>query len=625
MINTGKATDKLSLRGPDSRGSFVDDFVALGHRRLSIIDTSSNGRQPFHDPTERYVMVFNGEIFNYKDLKKELLDKGITFTSDSDTEVLLHLYILEGEKCLNKLVGFFAFSIYDKQEKSLFIARDRFGVKPLVYYYDEDKFVFSSELKSLLAYNIPRKLDNVAVYTYLQLRYIPGEATIFQDIHKLLPGHWIKIKDKKVTIQQWYQLPYSPATAEKNTLSYEEQQKKLEEILEDAVKLRLIADVPLGAFLSGGIDSSVIVALASRHTDHLKTFSIGFHDEPMFDETRYAGIVADHFKTDHTVFSLTTKDLLDHVFPVLDYLDEPFADSAALPLHILSQQTAQKVKVALSGDGADELFGGYNKHLAELMIRENRWQVGVAGMIHPFIKNMKGSRNSKSGDLIRKLNRLADGKSLGAASRYWQWCGVSSEKAVRGMLNQTFLDQTDVTIFQKRQAPFLQYLNKKSNINDVLRSDLDLLIPNQMMYKADMMSMANGLEVRVPFLDHRVAEYAFSLPTESKIKGNFKKRLVQDTFRNILPEELYQRPKHGFDVPMMKWFGKELFSLIHHDLLSDRLIEEQGIFDPQYIRSVKEQLKNGQAIDQEQVWTLIVFQYWWKKYLQGHDSSLDRQ
>ncbi|HSZ25110.1 MAG TPA: asparagine synthase (glutamine-hydrolyzing), partial [Cytophagaceae bacterium] len=351
MVNMAKAIDKLAQRGPDARGYFLEDNIGLGHRRLSIIDTASIANQPMLDESKRYVIVFNGEIFNYKELKKELTDKGITFHTESDTEVLLHYYILEKEKCLNRLLGFFAFAVYDKQEKSLFIGRDRMGVKPLLFYKDENKFIFSSEMKSLLAYNIPKELDEVSLFQYLQLNYIPKEHSIFKNVNRLLPGEYILIRDDQFIKKSYYKIPYSERNINR-TISFEESKEKLLELLEDSVRLRLIADVPLGAFLSGGTDSSAVVALASRHTKYLNTFSIGFKDEPFFDETKYANIVAKKFNTNHTVFSLTNQDLHEHIFEVLDYLDEPFADSSALPFYILSKKTAGNVKVALSGDGA---------------------------------------------------------------------------------------------------------------------------------------------------------------------------------------------------------------------------------------------------------------------------------
>ncbi len=286
-INITAATQSLSKRGPDFQDIYLDDWVGLGHRRLSIIDTSAIAHQPMWDESKRYCIIFNGEIFNYRELKGDLLNKGATFFSQSDTEVLLKLYILEKENCLNKLNGFFAFCIYDKQEQSFFVARDRYGIKPLLYVHDEDKFLFSSEMKSILHYGIEKELDYTSLHTYLQLNYIPAPNTIFKNVKKLLPGHFIKIINCQLSIVNYYSIPYEASQAESNQISYEDGKEQLKNLLEASVQRRLIADVPLGAFLSGGIDSSVVTALASKHKPDLHTFSIGFRDEKFFDETKY--------------------------------------------------------------------------------------------------------------------------------------------------------------------------------------------------------------------------------------------------------------------------------------------------------------------------------------------------
>ena len=620
MINLGKSIEKLSKRGPDGRGSYIEDYLALGHRRLSIIDTSYLGNQPMHDASGRYVMVFNGEIFNYRELKKYLLDKGETFTSESDSEVLLKLYIREKEAGLEKLVGFFAFAIYDKMEKSLFLARDRVGIKPLLYYYDEDKLVFASEMKSLLAFNIPRELDYVTLYQYLQLNYVPGNTSMLKGIKKLAPGSYLKVKGTKVEEGTYYTIPYNPAKVN-NSLSYDDAKKKLEELLEESVRLRLVSDVPLGAFLSGGIDSSVIVALASRHVPDLNTYSIGFKDEPFFDETDYANLVAKKFGVKHTVFSLTNDDLLEHVYDVLDYIDEPFADSSALAVYMLSKRTASKVKVALSGDGADELFGGYNKHQAEYMVRKNSLQVQLASVLSPLIGILPQSRSSYFGNKARQLKKLAEGAKMNKQERYWRWCGFMSENEVKSLFSQQSNEKLSRQEYEQRKKLLLTHITQKGDLNEVLRTDVGMVLVNDMLFKVDSMSMANGLEVRVPFLDHRVVNFAFRLPVAFKVNEKFRKMILQDTFKDILPIELYHRSKKGFEVPLLKWQRKELKSLINNDLLNEDFIKEQGIFDLKTIQKLKKQLFSPNPGDIHAIiWGLIVFQYWWKKYLNNSNS-----
>ena len=302
-VHITAATMAIEKRGPDFQDVYTDDWVGLGHRRLSVIDTTECGNQPMWDKSKRYCIIFNGEIFNYKELRKELEAKSVEFNSQSDTEVLLNLYILEKEKCLNRLNGFFSFCIYDQVEQSFFVARDRYGIKPLLYVFDEDKFLFASEMKSILTYGIEKSIDFTSLFTYLHLNYIPAPDTIFSSVKKLMPGHYINVRHGSCETTQYYAIPYNKQQSEAGLLGYDQAKEKLKELLEDSVKRRLVSDVPLGAFLSGGIDSSVITALASKHKPDLHTFSIGFRDEKFFDETEYARLVAKHFKTEHTVFS----------------------------------------------------------------------------------------------------------------------------------------------------------------------------------------------------------------------------------------------------------------------------------------------------------------------------------
>lgn len=611
MINLVKAMNKLENRGPDWKGTYIDDTVALGHQRLSIIDTSRNADQPMKDESGRYVLIYNGEIFNYQELKAGLVNKGISFKSDSDTEVLLRLLILEGPSCLQKLTGFFSFALLDREENSILLARDRFGVKPLYYYEDDDKFLFASEMKSLLAYNIERQVDPTAVLQYLQFGYIPAPYSIFKDVRKLEPGTCLNVKKRDVRSTTYYNLSEKTTPV---TDSYEKACQQVIGLLEDAVQKRMVADVPLGAFLSGGIDSSVIVALASRHNKYLNTFSIGFKDEPFFDETRYARLVADKFQINHTVFSLTNEDLLEEVYNVLDYIDEPFSDSSVLPFYILSKRTSRKIKVALSGDGGDEVFGGYTKHFAEYKIRQGGLPIKVASVLLPFLKQLPASRNSPVYNKIRQAVKLAEGAGLKDKDRYLLWCSLNGPETLPGIFTKSFWEQAEAGLGQRNQY-YQRYFTGTPDLNQVLLSDINFVLPNDMLFKADMMSMANSLEVRTPFLDHRLVEYVNGLPSSYKIEGAMQKRLLQDAFKELLPKELYRRPKQGFDVPMMKWFRFELRPLIKEQLLEDEFIREQGIFSPEYIKGVKEQLFGRNAIDQDKVWNLLVFQYWYRKYI----------
>lgn len=615
MINLAAATQSLEKRGPDNQNLYSDSWVGLGHRRLSIIDTSAAGNQPMWDEGGRYAIIYNGEIFNYQELRKELETTGISFSSNSDTEVLLKVYIQEKEKCLNRLNGFFAFCIYDKQEQTFFIARDRYGVKPLLYLVDDDKFLFGSEMKALMAYGITKEIDFTSLYTYLQLNYIPAPRTIFKQVKKLLPGHYAKVSRGKVDIEQYYAIPFDRERAERNNLPYEHAKKRLFELMEESVQKRLVADVSLGCFLSGGIDSTVVTALASRHKRDMHTFSIGFKDEKFFDETAYATLAANHLKTGHTVFSLSNADLYKHVHSILDSIDEPFADSSAINVYILSKETRKYATVALSGDGADEMLAGYNKHAAFYRTTHQGIKEKTVTSLLPLWSALPKSRSSSFANKVRQFQRFAEGSKLSSKERYWKWAGFASESEVLSLLSESSRQQYVEQEYNVYKGKLLTSIPDRETINDVLLTDTQLVLPNDMLTKVDLMSMAHGLEVRTPFLDYEVVNFLFSLPEDYKINAGLRKRVLQDAFRDILPAQLYNRPKKGFEVPLLKWFKNEMKSLITDDLLSEKFIKEQNIFKYPEIEKLKQKLFSSNPEDiHARIWGLIVFQWWWKKY-----------
>lgn len=613
MINIAKATEELSSRGPDVQDIYHNDHVGLGHRRLSIIDTSAEANQPMWDETGRYCIIFNGEIYNYKELKDQMISDGVSFRTQSDTEVLLKLFIKKGEAALQELNGFFVFAIYDKEERSVFIARDRFGIKPLLYYQDEDKFLFASEMKSLMAYGLEKNLNYESLYHYLQLNYIPAPHTILKGVLKLMPGHYIKVMQGEVVKSQWYELLKGKCETSDN---YDTRKKKLFELLEQSVQKRLVADVPLGSFLSGGVDSSVVAALAAKQKPDLHTFSIGFPDEPFFDETEYARLVAKKIGTEHTVFSLTNNDLFKHLDNILDYIDEPFADSSAIAVYILSQETRKHATVALSGDGADEMFAGYNKHAAFYRMLNPGIAEKLVGSLNPLWSILPKSRNTKITNTFRQLHRFSAGMKLSPAERYWTWAGLVDQKNALNLMSANSRQELNSYLWEKDKQEQLKFLKNGATMNDILYQDMHLVLPNDMLTKVDLMSMANSLEVRVPFLDHEVVEYVFSLPDEDKINKDIRKKILQDTFKGILPTELYNRPKKGFEVPLLKWFRKEMKGKIVDDLLADHFIEQQGVFNVKAIRKLKKKLFSSNPGDvHAQIWGLIVFQNWWKRYI----------
>ncbi|MEI8278490.1 MAG: asparagine synthase (glutamine-hydrolyzing) [Bacteroidota bacterium] len=612
-----QSTQKLFLRGPDSGNIYSNETVALGHRRLSIIDTSNSAGQPMADHTGRYIIVFNGEIFNFKELSNNRLTSvwqqiGGARTG-SDTEVLLYLLIEYGTKCLEWLSGFFAFSFYDTHTGTMIIARDRYGKKPLLYYACDNYLAFSSEMKSLLEWDISKELDYTVLHEYLQLNYIPQPQSMLKGVAKLKAGHYMVYNSKgRQSYEPYYTLSTHPTLYDQFT--YGQAQKELIHHMDIAVQERMISDVPLGAFLSGGIDSSVIVALASKYSSQLNTFSIGYKDHPFFDETKYAQLVAKQYKTHHTVFSLTSNDFLEHIYDVLDYIDEPFADSSAIPVYILCKHTRQHVTVSLSGDGGDEVFAGYNKHAAEWKVRRRSPVNSIVKSAGPLWQMLPRSRNNKVTNIFRQLHRFAEGANLSAQDRYWRWATINNVKNTNTLLSSTSLSKVNTGLMQIERLELLKYING-NDYNEVLLTDMNLVLQSDMLVKVDMMSMANSLEVRSPFLDYKVVDFAFGLPEQYKIDGKLKKKIVQDAFRPMLPAELYNRPKQGFEIPLLDWFRKELWGLINDDLLNRQFVEEQGIFKTSAVEDLKKKLHSSNPEDSHAtIWALIVFQYWWKKY-----------
>ncbi|OFX17585.1 MAG: asparagine synthase (glutamine-hydrolyzing) [Bacteroidetes bacterium GWA2_31_9] len=600
------AVSAIAKRGPDSNGTYLHENVALGHTRLAVIDTTDAASQPFTDISGRYTIIFNGEFYNYKEHKLNLENKGYKFRSTSDTEVLLYLFIDKGVDFIHKVNGCFAFAIFDNIKNELFIFRDRFGIKPLVYFKDNNILAFGSEMKSLLAMNLPKEIDFYSLSLYFQLNYIPAPYSIFENFKKLLPGHYLYITKNNFQEIKYYNIPDSE---QNSNISYSSAKEKLAELLEQATVRRLVSDVPLGAFLSGGIDSSVIVSLASKHVNKLNPFSIGYKNEPFFDETNYANLVAKKFNTNHTVFSLSNDDLFENLNNILDYIDEPFADSSAIPVYILSQLTRKHVTVALSGDGADEIFAGYNKHKAHWMSENSTFKNNSVRLLSPFLNLFPESRNSSFSNKVRQLKRYSKGLSENAENRYWNWCSLMNEKDANNLIAK----KIDSNILKSKRSSLIH--KKDGSINSVLYNDVNLVLQGDMLQKVDLMSMANALEVRVPFLDYNVVNFAFSLNSDFKINSEMKKRILQDTFREILPTELYKRPKHGFEVPMLKWFRNELSSLITEYLSNKEFIEKQGIFNYPEIQLIINKLHSqSPGESQANIWALLVFQHWWKKY-----------
>lgn len=595
--------NQLKKRGPDSQDTWIAPGMGLGHARLSIIDLNMTANQPMHDPTGRYTIVFNGEIFNYKELRQQLPGP---FHTRSDTEVLLQAYLQWKERCLEKLNGFFAFVIYDRERHQLFAARDRYGMKPFLFAFQESSFFFASELKALLQYPVRRNLSHEAMNAFFHLSYIPGKQAILEDVQRLLPGHYLEVKNQKLSIHQYYHLENLESKAPP---SFEEAKEKLRSLVDSAADYWIESDAPLGAFLSGGIDSSIVVAITSQKIQNLKTYSVTFPDSQFHNEGPFARAVADRYQTNHTEIPLTTENIYSSIDDVLDSLDEPFADSSAIPSYALCRQVGKHVKVALSGDGADEVFGGYEKYRAELIARKWQYLALPARMIYPLTKNLPESRDQALTNQFRKLNRFLKGIHLSEQERYLQWCYFTQPERVEALL--THQHQTSQW---KSQLPFYNKISY-SGLNRIFYRDSKMVLPNDMLTKVDMMSMANSLEVRPLLLDHRIVDFAFSLPDSYKVNSKRKKHLLLETFKHLLPEQVYNRPKHGFTIELMPFFRKQFWEKLNDVYLNDQLIREQGLFRLQQISKLKAQIKDEKASDiQPLVWSLITFQNFWLKY-----------
>jgi len=609
------AIQTLSKRGPDFQQCVAISLqVGFAHARLSIIDTSQLANQPMCDNSGRYTIIFNGEIFNFRELRKKFLSD-LVLNSTSDTEVLLNLYIKLGKDCLQYLNGFYAFAIFDNLKHEIFLARDRFGIKPLHVYTDDTMVIFASEMKAIMSFPIKKEIDYETLALYLQLNYVPGTNSILKHVQKIQPGYFAVIDVKgNLRSEKYYSIPFEPGERICNgKVNYESTKSMLRKLVEEAVERRLVSDVPLGAFLSGGIDSSIITACASKYVNDLNTFSIGFKDDSYFDETHYANLVAKKFKTNHTVFSISNDEMLANIFSVLDYLDEPFADSSAIAVYFLCAKTRERVTVALSGDGGDELFAGYNKHQAEQRAQDKNLLNTLIALGLPFLKSLPKSRHSKLTNLFRQAQRYSEGLQLAKDERYWRWCILNSQQSAIALLkNKELLNESEL---DKKKSFVLNTIKEHGDLNDILFADMQMVLPNDMLTKVDLMSMANSIEVRVPLLDYTIVDYAFTLPVSYKINALSGKKILKDAFRAELPEELFNRPKSGFEVPLLKWMHTGLRPLIENQLLKKDFIQQQNIFDFNEIEKLKDKLFSKNPGDTPAIiWGLIVFQYWYKKY-----------
>jgi asparagine synthase (glutamine-hydrolysing) len=591
-------------RGPDAGGVYLDDQVGLAHRRLSILDLSPLGNQPMFSVDGRLVIVLNGEIYNFLELRADLEKEGAVFRSGTDTEVLLALYQRRGAACLKELNGMFAFAIWDKVEKTLFMARDRIGKKPFYYYHDGgDRLAFASELKSLLQVpGIGREMEPTALPDFLKYLYIPAPKTIYRNIFKLLPGHFMVLRPGgQPRIEEYWDVDFSTRT----TCSQDEAQEALVELLQQSTACRMIADVPLGAFLSGGVDSSAVVALMAKISkDPVRTCAIGF-DDKRHDESPYAREVAELFATDHKEYQVQTR-LEDTVALMPKYFDEPFADSSAVPTYHVSRLARQAVTVALAGDGGDESFAGYEKYAVEL--KEDLARQFVP---RPVLAALHAGAGCFRHPVAGKARSLTGSALLDPARAFYRTNSHIDDQTLDRLFSDGIrkacagYDPAEATTRYYNSMPGADHVSR------MLYTDLKTYLPDDILVKVDRMSMAHSLEVRAPFLDYRIIEFAASLASDWKIKGSSKKIILRKAFSRLLPEGILNRPKQGFTVPLDTWFRGDLKPFAETALTHASLAE---YLEPSAVQSLWLEHQQNKADHGSVLWSLLMFALWQQEY-----------
>lgn len=589
-------------RGPDDSGTYCNKNIGLAHRRLSIIDLGG-GRQPISNEDNTVWIVFNGEIYNFQKLRSQYLSNH-QFKTRSDTEVILHLYEEFGEKCIDHLRGMFAFAIWDEKKRKLFIARDRFGIKPLYYAQSSRGFIFASELKALLETDsLARKVDKEALNLYMTFRYVPGARTMIDAIKKLEPGHYLVCQDGKITITQYWDLNFQ----KDENQTEQDCSRALTDILREAIDLRLISEVPLGAYLSGGLDSSFMVGLMSQlMSKPVKTFTAGF-EGGWHDESRHAAIVAEKFATDHRLLK-TNPDAVSVLEKVVWHLDEPLGDAATIPTFLLSKLTRKYVTVILSGEGADELFAGYDKY--KVLYYSDKYSSLFCSPLFSFLGRLFAN-NIK---LQRGFDLLASQKET--SQTYLNLVSVFTEQEKAELFGQELTDlkgEADAPL--KLVEKYLQYGEKKGDYLDrLMYLDIKTWLPNDVLLKNDKMTMAHSLEARVPFLDHKFAEYVMTIPTRLKLKGLSEKYILRKAMQGMVPKSITKRRKHGFTVPIAQWMQGELRKVVD-TLFSPERIREKGFWNYQAIEKLR-QKDLANPFYRRQFWTMVSFELWHRIFIE---------
>ena len=597
-------------RGPDDDGFYVRENVGLAMRRLSIIDIA-HGKQPMHNEGKTAWIVFNGEIYNYQELREDLEKRGDKFYTNSDTEAIVHLYDRYGADCVQHLRGMFVFAIWDESDKSLFIARDRVGKKPLLYSHQSNgDLIFGSEFQALLAHpDISREVDLEAIDSYLSYLCVPAPQTAFKQIRKLEPAHWLRWKNGEIETKRYW----SPNFSKKIKISEEEAIEETTRILRESTRLRMISEVPLGAFLSGGVDSSAVVALMAQESSQpVKTFSIGFEEQD-FSELKYAKLVANHVGAEYHEF-IVRPNALEVLPKLVEHYGEPYADSSAIPTYYVAKETRKFVTVALNGDGGDESFAGYERHsamqIAELYHRFPQFARKL--FVETPINLLPTSELKKS--RVRDAQRFLQAASLPKTERYFRWMSTFNRNAKKELYTREFTE----TVSAQNPASLLEKWFVKANgagiLDTTLLTDQMTYLPNDLLVKVDIASMANSLEARSPFLDHKLIEFAASLPENLKMRRFETKSLLKKVAARLVPREVIYRRKMGFGVPIGKWFRGEMKSFVREVLLSDKCLK-RGIAKPEVITRYVNEHTKGERDHTFQIWTFLMLELWFQRFI----------
>jgi asparagine synthase (glutamine-hydrolysing) len=606
----GRMCEAIRHRGPDEDGRYLNGGVGLAMRRLAIIDLKG-GQQPIHNRDRTAWIVFNGEIYNYLELREKLEKLGHTFYTNCDTEAIVHAYDEYGVDCPKHLRGMFAFAIWDERTEELFLARDRVGKKPLLYSLVNNQLIFGSEFSALLQHpDISREINPEAIHYYLSFMCVPAPLTAYRGIRKLEPGHSLRFtRAGEIKIERYWQPEFSP----KVKMTEEEAGERAVEILREAVRVRLMSEVPLGAFLSGGVDSSAVVALMSEASSSpVKTFSIGFEEQD-FSELHHARRVAEHVGADHHEF-IVRPDAMEVLPTLVEHYGEPYADSSAIPTYYVSRETRRHVTVALNGDGGDECFAGYERYAAMRLAERYRKLPALMreGVIRQAVNLLPSSELRRS--RVRSVKRFLHSASLPPVERYLRWVSV---------LDRTAKDELYTNEFRREMAgndpadwlsPWFAHANGAGVVDASLLTDTMTYLPNDLLVKVDIASMAVSLEARSPFLDHHVIEFAASLPEKFKLRGLTTKYLLKRVLKKLVPVENLNRPKMGFGVPIGHWFRDHMKNFLGETLLSERATK-RGFFKPEEVRRMFDLHTSGERDYAHQLWTLLMLELWFNRFI----------